>query len=119
MYTRVLLKLSGEVLGGESGQGLDQQAIHGIAAEVRDIAAAGLEMAVVIGAGNFLRGGACSALGIERTTGDYMGMLATLLNGMALQSAIEVMGYPTRVMSAIDARQVVEPYIRRRALRHM
>ncbi len=119
MYTRVLLKLSGEVLGGESGQGLDKEAIHVIAAEVRDIAAAGLEMAVVIGAGNFLRGGTCSELGIERTTADYMGMLATLLNGMALQSAIEVMGYPTRVMSAIDARQVVEPYIRRRALRHM
>ena len=119
LYTRVLLKLSGEIVGGAASQGLDKEAIHKIATEVRDVAAAGFEVAVVIGAGNFLRGSHCENLGIERTTADYMGMLATLLNGLALQSAVEAMGYPTRVMSAIDARQVVEPYIRRRALRHM
>jgi len=119
LYTRVLLKLSGEVIGVKDGQSLDKDAIHAVASEVRDVAAAGFEVAVVIGAGNFLRGQHCQELGIERTTADYMGMLATLLNSMALQSAIEAMGYPTRVMSAIDARQVVEPYIRRRALRHM
>lgn len=118
-YSRVMLKLSGEVMGGASGQGLDQEAIRAIAGEVRDVAASGSELAVVIGGGNFLRGAECARIGIERTTADYMGMLATLLNGLALQSAVEKMGYPTRVMSAIEARQVVEPYIRRRALRHM
>ncbi len=118
MYTRVLLKLSGEAVG-DGGQGLDRAAIHRIAGEVREVAAAGFELAVVIGAGNFLRGQDCAEMGIERTTADYMGMLATVINGMALQSAIEAVGYPTRVMSAIQASQVVEPYIRRRALRHM
>jgi uridylate kinase len=114
-----MLKLSGEVFGGESGQGLDQKAIHRIANEARDIAAAGSELAIVIGAGNFLRGADTADLGIERGTADYMGMLATIINALALQSAIEAMGYPTRVLSSIEASQVVEPFIRRRALRHM
>jgi len=119
IYSRVMLKLSGEAFGGVSGQGLDQQAIQAIAVEVREVAAAGVELAIVIGGGNFIRGAQTSSMGIERGTADYMGMLATLVNGLALQGAVEAMGYPTRVLSAIDARQVVEPYIRRRALRHM
>jgi uridylate kinase len=119
IYSRVMLKLSGEAFGGEVGNGLDPKAIHNIADEVREVAAAGVELAIVIGGGNFIRGAQTASLGIERGTADYMGMLATLVNGLALQAAVEAMGYPTRVLSAIDARQVVEPYIRRRALRHM
>ncbi len=118
-YNRVMLKLSGEAFGGESGTGLDRAAIQVIAAEVRDVAAAGVELAIVVGAGNFLRGSVCAELGIDRGTVDYMGMIATVINALALQSAVETMGYPTRVMSAIHTSQVAESYIRRRALRHM
>lgn len=118
-YSRIMLKLSGEAMGGEGGVGLDRQAIQGIAHEIRDLAVVGVEAAIVIGAGNFLRGAVTAEMGIERGTADYMGMLATIINAMALQSAIESMGYPTRVLSAMECRTVAEPYIRRRALRHM
>jgi uridylate kinase len=119
IYSRVMLKLSGEVLGGESGRGLDQAAIQAIAGEIREVAAGGIELAIVIGAGNFVRGATLETMGIERGTADYMGMVATLLNALALQAAVEAQGYPTRVLSAIESRAVAEPYIRRRALRHM
>lgn len=119
LYSRVMLKLSGEALGGNAGNGLDQDAIQAIAGEIRDVAAAGIELAIVVGGGNFLRGAMTANMGVERGTADYMGMLATIINGMALQSAVEAMGYSTRVLSAIDSQQVAEPYIRRRAQRHM
>lgn len=118
-FGRVLLKISGEALGGESGEGLDRDALIMVAREIREVAAAGIEIAVVTGAGNFVRGRSSADLGIERGTADYMGMTATILNALALQSAVEGMGYATRVLSAIEANQVVEPYIRRRAQRHM
>jgi len=114
-----MLKLSGEAFGGEAGRGFDRAAIHGLAREIREVVAAGVELAIVVGAGNFLRGSDCEDMGIERGTADYMGMTATILNALALQSAVEGMGYATRVLSAIEADQVVEPYIRRRAQRHM
>lgn len=119
VYSRVMLKLSGEALGGEGGNGLNQEAIQAIASEVREVAAAGVEVAIVVGGGNFLRGAVTANMGIERGTADYMGMLATIMNAMALSSAIEAMGYPTRVSSAIETKQVAETYIRRRVLRHM
>lgn len=118
-YNRVLLKISGEALGGESGIGFDKSALQMAAGEIRDVLSAGIELAVVVGAGNFIRGTESAILGIERGTADYMGMTATILNALALQSAVEGMGYATRVLSAIQADQVVEPYIRRRAQRHM
>ena len=118
-YKRILLKISGEALGGSSARGFDKAAIQMAAGEIRDLCAAGIELAVVVGAGNFVRGSESAALGIERGTADYMGMTATLLNALALQSAVEALGYPTRVLTAIQADQVAEPYIRRRALRHM
>jgi len=119
IYSRVMLKISGEALGGGVGRGLDRSALNHVTSEIRDVAAAGVEIAIVVGGGNFLRGGDCHQLGIESGTADYMGMTATILNALALQSAIEGVGYPTRVLSAIEARQVCEPYVRRRALRHM
>ncbi len=118
-YTRVLLKVSGEALGGDVGVGFDKAAIQMVAGEIRDLVSNGIETVVVVGAGNFVRGSEAAALGIERGTVDYMGMTATILNALALQSAVEALGYPTRVLSAIEADQVVEPYIRRRAQRHM
>lgn len=118
-YNRILLKVSGEALGGDAGNGFDKASIQMMAAEVRDVCAAGIELALVVGAGNFVRGADAADMGIERATVDYMGMTATILNALALQSAIEAMGYATRVLSAIEADQVVEPYIRRRAQRHM
>lgn len=119
IYGRVMLKLSGEALGGTNGRGFDREAIERIAGEIREIAAAGIELAIVVGGGNFLRGSECSDMGIERGTADYMGMTATILNALAIQSAIEGKGCNTRVLSAIQANQMCEPYIRRRALRHM
>ncbi len=118
-YQRVMLKLSGEALGGESGQGFDQKAVESIAAEVKEVSEAGYQVAVVIGGGNFMRGTQITSIGIERGTGDYMGMLSTIINAMALQSVIEAMGQPVRVLSAIETQPVAEPYIRRRAIRHM
>jgi uridylate kinase len=115
---RVMLKISGEVLGGESGGGLDKDSLCGLAEELREVAASGVELAVVVGGGNILRG-AQNALAIERTTGDYMGMLSTIINAVALQSAVEMLGVESRVLSALEVRQVCEFFIRRRAIRHM
>ncbi|MDR3211411.1 MAG: UMP kinase [Planctomycetota bacterium] len=118
-FGRILLKISGEALGDSAGDGLNRDSLMKVAEEIRTVSAAGIELAVVVGAGNFIRGRASSDLGIERGIADYMGMTATILNALALQSAVEEMGYATRVLSAIEADQVVEPYIRRRAQRHM
>jgi uridylate kinase len=118
-YKRVLLKISGEVLAGEQSFGLDARMIHYIASEVAEVAAMGVEVAVVIGGGNIFRGIDAAAGGMERASADYMGMLATMLNALALQSALEKLGAVTRVQSAIDMRQLAEGYIRRRAIRHL
>jgi uridylate kinase len=118
-YRRVLLKLSGEALMGEQGHGLDPKIIARIAAEVKAVNALGAEVCIVIGGGNIFRGLAGAAQGMERATADYMGMLATVINSLALQSALELQGVVTRVLSAISMQAVCEPYIRRRALRHM
>jgi uridylate kinase len=119
VYRRVLLKLSGEALAGSRGYGIDPDTIARVAAEIRDVAQRGVQLAVVIGAGNIFRGIAASAGGMDRATGDYMGMLATVINALALQDAIEKAGVATRVLSAIEMRAVAEPYIRRRAIRHL
>jgi uridylate kinase len=118
-YRRVLLKLSGEALMGEQGHGLDPQIVPRVAAEVRSVHALGVQVALVIGGGNIFRGLAGAAAGMERATADYMGMLATVINSLAMQSALERLGVPTRVQSAISMQAVCEPYIRRRAIRHM
>ena len=118
-YRRVLLKLSGEVLGGSSGTGICPEAVHGMAAQIREVKELGVQVVVVIGGGNIFRGVSGSEQGIERATGDYMGMLATVINSLALQDALEKLGVPTRVQSAINVSQVAEPFIRRRAVRHM
>ncbi|MEW6735075.1 MAG: UMP kinase [Acidobacteriota bacterium] len=118
-YNRVLLKLSGEALMGERGYGIDPQVALNIAQEVREVHALGVETALVVGGGNIFRGVAASAAGMDRSSADYMGMLATVINALALQDAIEKIGVPTRVLSAIEMREVAEPFIRRRALRHL
>jgi uridylate kinase len=118
-YHRVLLKISGEALAGAGGYGIDQQVLVGFAAQLRDVHAAGCELALVIGGGNIFRGTAGGTLGIDRATGDYMGMLATVINALALQDALEKLSVPTRVLSAIEMQEVAEPYIRRRATRHL
>ena len=118
-YRRVLLKVSGEALAGNRGYGIDPETIERIAEEIREVVALGVQLAVVIGGGNIFRGIAASAGGMERATGDYMGMLATVINALALQDSIEKAGVPTRVLSAIEMRAVAEPYIRRRAIRHL
>jgi uridylate kinase len=118
-YRRVLLKLSGEALMGEQGYGIDPETISSIAAEVRSVHALGVQVAMVVGGGNIFRGLSGAAAGMERATGDYMGMLATIINSLALQSALERLGVQTRVQSAIPMQTVCEPYIRRRAIRHM
>lgn len=118
-YKRVLLKISGEVLAGEQSFGLDARMIHYIASEVAEVAAMGVEVAVVIGGGNIFRGIDAANGGMERASADYMGMLATMLNALALQNALEKLGAVTRVQSAIDMRQLAEGYIRRRAIRHL
>ena len=120
IYDRVLLKLGGESLAAENGGfGIDQEALTGIAAEVAEAKNMGVQIAIVIGGGNILRGATASSLGIERVTADYMGMLATVINSLALQNALEGQGVPTRVLTALDIRQVAEPYVRRRAIRHL
>ena len=116
---RVLLKLSGEALMGESEYGIDPGVVREIAREVAGAVAEGVEAAIVVGGGNIFRGLAASAEGMDRATGDYMGMLATVMNGLALQDALEQLGQPTRVMSAIAMNEICEPYIRRRAVRHL
>jgi len=118
-YKRVLLKLSGEVLAGDQGFGITPPVIGGVAEQIREIVGLGVRVGVVIGGGNIFRGLAASHLGMDRATGDYMGMLATVMNGMALQDCLEKIGVPTRVMSALTVTEVAEPYIRRRAIRHL
>jgi uridylate kinase len=119
MYKRVLLKLSGEALMGEQGFGLDSETVERIADEIKSVHNNGVEVCLVIGAGNIFRGVKLAQANIERTTGDYMGMLATVLNALAMQSMLESKGVTTRVLSAIPMSTVCEPYIRRRAMRHM
>jgi uridylate kinase len=119
VYRRVVLKLSGEALAGSVGYGIDPPVLERIGAEIRDVVALGVEIAVVIGGGNIFRGVAASAAGMDRATADYMGMLATIINALALQDALEKAGLQTRVLSAIEMRAVAEPYIRRRAIRHL
>jgi uridylate kinase len=118
-YRRIVLKLSGEALAGSQGYGLDPSMLVRIGAEVREVTRLGVQIAIVIGGGNIFRGVAASAGGMERATADYMGMLATVINALALQDALEKAGCQTRVLSAIEMRAVAEPYIRRRAIRHL
>ncbi len=119
VYRRVLLKLSGEALMGERGYGIDPQVTAEIAREIGEIQALGVETGVVIGGGNIFRGLAASARGMDRSTADYMGMLATVINALALQDALERQGTVTRLATAIEMRAVAEPFIRRRAMRHL
>jgi uridylate kinase len=119
VYRRIVLKLSGEALAGGQGYGIDPPVLDRIGAEVRDVAGLGVQVAIVIGGGNIFRGIAASAGGMDRSTADYMGMLATVINALALQDALEKSGLQTRVLSAIEMRAVAEPYIRRRAIRHL
>ncbi|MBQ6949397.1 MAG: UMP kinase [Firmicutes bacterium] len=116
-YKRVLLKISGEALAGEKKVGLDDDMLNQVAAQVKGLKEIGVEVAVVVGGGNFWRGRTSKAM--DRATADYMGMLATVINSLALQSAFENMGIPTRVQTAIEMREVAEPYIRRRAMHHL
>src|SRR3954463_16426439 len=118
-YRRILLKLSGEALGGDSGAGISPEAVHGMALQIREVRDLGVQTVVVVGGGNIFRGVSGSEKGIERATGDYMGMLATVINGLALQDALEKLGVGTRLQSAISMSQVAEPFIRRRAVRHL
>ena len=118
-FKRVLLKISGEALMGEQGYGLNPPTVERIAREVKSVHDMGVEICMVIGGGNIFRGLAGSAQGMERTTADYMGMLATVMNALAMQSALEGLGIHTRVISAITMNEVAEPYIRRRAVRHL
>lgn len=118
-YRRILLKLSGEALAGEQGYGIDPDVINGIAGEIKEVIDMGVEVAVVIGGGNIFRGLAASSKGMDRASADYMGMLATVMNSLAMQDALEKQGVVTRVQSAIDMQQIAEPYIRRRAVRHL
>ncbi len=118
-YKRVLLKLSGESLAGDQGYGIDPATISAIAAEIKDVANEGVELALVIGGGNIFRGLAASSKGMDRASADYMGMLATVINSLAMQDALEKLGVSTRVQSAIAMQEVAEPYIRRRAVRHL
>jgi uridylate kinase len=118
-YKRVLLKLSGEALLGKREYGLDSETVSAIATDVRDVVAMGVQVSLVIGGGNILRGASAAAGGMDRAQADYMGMLATVMNALAMQNALEKRGVPTRVQSAIPMASVCEPYIRRRAVRHM
>jgi uridylate kinase len=118
-FKRVLLKLSGEALMGDKGFGIDQKFVQYISDELKSITKLGIQVAIVIGGGNIFRGLEASAEGMERTSADYMGMLATVLNALALQNVLERNGMPTRVQSAIEMQELAEPYIRRRAIRHL
>jgi uridylate kinase len=118
-YKRVIIKLSGEALAGQQGFGLEHQILDSISRQVKEIVEAGVETAIVVGGGNIWRGVSGSARGMDRATADYMGMLATVINALALQDALENYGVLTRVLSAIEMRQIAEPYIRRRAMRHL
>lgn len=118
-FKRVVLKLSGEALAGEKGFGIDPEVVYSLAAQIKEVVATGIEVAVVNGGGNIWRGISGSNKGMDRATADYMGMLATVINSLALQDALENLGVPTRVQTAIEMRQIAETYIRRRAIRHM
>jgi len=118
-FNRVLLKLSGEALAGDQKFGIDPESVSAFSREIAEVAQLGLQVALVIGGGNIFRGMAASAKGMDRAQGDYMGMLATVMNALAVQDGLEKAGVQTRVMSAIDMKEVAEPYIRRRAVRHL
>ena len=118
-YKRILLKLSGEALMGDQQGGIDADTIHRLAAEIDDLCRAGIEVGLVIGGGNFIRGAEKASQGLDRVTGDHMGMLATVINALAMQDALEHLGRQVRVMSALKINQVCEDYIRRRAVRHL
>ena len=119
VYRRIVLKLSGEALAGNQGYGIDPPVLDRVGAEIREVIDLGVQVAIVIGGGNIFRGIAASAAGMDRATADYMGMLATIINALALQDALEKASLQTRVLSAIEMRAVAEPYIRRRAIRHL
>lgn len=118
-FKRIILKLSGEALAGSQGFGIDPHTVKAIAEEIKEVVNLGIEVAIVVGGGNIYRGIAGSAKGIDRATGDYMGMLATMINSLALQDALEKIDVMTRTQSAIEMRQIAEPYIRRKAIRHL
>lgn len=118
-FKRIILKLSGEALAGSQGFGIDPHTVKTIAEEIKEVVNLGIEVAIVVGGGNIYRGLAGSAKGIDRATGDYMGMLATMINSLALQDALEKIDVMTRTQSAIEMRQIAEPYIRRKAIRHL
>ena len=118
-YTRALLKISGEALGGEKGSGLDFHVVEAFAEEIKSVHALGVHLALVVGGGNIIRGATASREGLDRVSADYMGMLATVINALALQDVLEKVGVNTRVMTAIRMESVAEPYIRRRAVRHL
>jgi len=118
-YTRIVLKLSGEALAGGGAFGVDPERVKSLAAEIAEVTKTGVQMGLVVGGGNFFRGVAAAAMDMDRVAADHMGMLATVINAIALQDALEKAGVPTRVMTAIQMHQVAEPYIRRRAIRHL
>lgn len=118
-YRRIVLKLSGEALSGKQGYGIEPEIIQSIATQVRDVAELGVEIAIVVGGGNIWRGKVGSEMGMDRANADYMGMLATIMNSLALQDSLENIGVQTRVQTSIEMRQVAEPYIRRKAIRHL
>ncbi|MBC5635992.1 UMP kinase [Ornithinibacillus sp. BX22] len=118
-YRRIVLKLSGEALSGTQGYGIEPKIIQSIAEQVKDVVSLGVEVAIVVGGGNIWRGKVGSEMGMDRATADYMGMLATVMNSLALQDALETIDIPTRVQTSIEMRQVAEPYIRRKAIRHL
>ena len=118
-FERILIKLSGEALAGDQGFGIDPETISSISQELAEVAKMGIQLAIVIGGGNIFRGVSASSKGMDRSSADYMGMLATVMNALAIQDALEKQGINTRVMSAITMREVAEPYIRRRAIRHL
>ncbi len=118
-FKRILLKLSGEALMGEEGFGIQPRVMQEVAQEIKEVVDLGVQVGVVIGGGNIFRGLTAASQGMDRAAADYMGMLATVINGLALQESLEKLGVPTRVLSAIEMRQIAEPYIRRRATRHL
>ncbi|MCP8616494.1 UMP kinase [Salirhabdus salicampi] len=118
-YKRIILKLSGEALSGNQGFGIEPSVINSVAQQVKEVAELGVEVAVVVGGGNIWRGKGGAEMGMDRATADYMGMLATVMNSLALQDSLESYGIPTRVQTSIEMRQVAEPYIRRKAIRHL
>ena len=119
VYSRIVLKLSGESFQGSQGFGIDAETVHSIAREVKEVNDLGIQMAIIVGGGNIFRGTRQKSLSIDRATGDYMGMLATVINGLALQDALEKQGVLTRLLSAIEMHEIAEPFIRRRAMRHI